>query len=209
MAERATKRRRDGERTREAILDAAREVFVRHGYEGASIRRIAELAGCTHGTLYLHFRDKDDLLYQLSEEHFHQLLARLRALPRALEPVARVREAFGTLVEYGLEFPDHYHLMVALRPPHARQAGAAGFGPMAAEAYGFLYDVVARAAQRERVSSPDPRVDTLALFAAAHGIVELRRAQVCDHAEARAAADRLIAVLLDGLAHRRADSPPP
>src|SRR4051794_12365941 len=48
-------RTRNSERTRAAILEAAAEVFEAVGYEGSSIRKVAERAGCTHGTLYLYF----------------------------------------------------------------------------------------------------------------------------------------------------------
>ena len=204
MVEPVVKRRRDSERTREAILDAARDVFIEHGYTGASIRRVADVAGCTHGTIYLYFRDKDDLLQQLSEEHFRQLLARLRALPHALDPVSRLREVAKTIVDYGIEFPNHYHLMVSLRPPHAVQGQQRRFGPMADEVYGLLFDAIERAAERGRIASDNRSLDTDAFFSAVHGVVELHRATESEPEETRAIADRLIGVLLDGLAPRRA-----
>src|SRR6187455_325534 len=91
--------------TRKAILEAAREVFVDDGFERASMRRVAQRAGITHGTIYLHFRDKDDLFYQVSEEQFRVLLERLRGLPRTLDPVSRTMAALRTFVEYGLDYP--------------------------------------------------------------------------------------------------------
>ena len=193
------RRTRDAERTRTAILDAAADVFLGHGYRGASIRKVAAQAGVTHGTIYLYFRDKDDLLYQLSEEHFRQLLARLRALPRTLDPLARIREAFRTVVDYGLDAPDHYHLMLAMRPPHIADARERALGPMAAEVYSFLYDTVALAADRQLISADQVARDAWSLLAAAHGVVELHRAGVSDRDEALAGADRLIELLVRGL----------
>ena len=111
MTAETSRRQARGDETRQAILDAARDVFVSDGYEGALIRKVAQAAGYTHGTIYLHFRDKDDLLSQLSEEQFRVLLERLRALPRSLDARARVAAALRQFVLYGLEFPNHYHLM--------------------------------------------------------------------------------------------------
>jgi AcrR family transcriptional regulator len=47
--------------TRDALVDAAAEVFVRRGFEGASLDEIAETAGFTRGAIYKHFEGKDDL----------------------------------------------------------------------------------------------------------------------------------------------------
>jgi LacI family transcriptional regulator len=50
------------EATREAVLRAALESFIERGYEGASLRDIAQRAGITHAGLLRHFRGKDELL---------------------------------------------------------------------------------------------------------------------------------------------------
>jgi AcrR family transcriptional regulator len=47
--------------TRDALLDAATEVFVQRGYEGASLDEIAETAGFTRGAIYKNFDGKEDL----------------------------------------------------------------------------------------------------------------------------------------------------
>ncbi|MGB9377382.1 MAG: helix-turn-helix domain-containing protein, partial [Mycobacteriales bacterium] len=46
---------------RRQILDAARACFARHGYEGATVRRLEEEAGLSRGAIFHHFRDKDAL----------------------------------------------------------------------------------------------------------------------------------------------------
>ncbi len=52
-----------GERTQSALLDAAEELIVEKGIEGASISDIAKRAGSSVGSLYHHFKDKKALLY--------------------------------------------------------------------------------------------------------------------------------------------------
>ena len=52
---------RDGRISRERILASAREEFLAHGFEGASIRAIAARAGLTSAALYRHFASKEDL----------------------------------------------------------------------------------------------------------------------------------------------------
>lgn len=193
-------KRRGSDATRAAILDAARDVFASEGYAGASIRKVAERADCAHAMIYLHFRDKDDLFYQVSEEHFRQLLGRLRSLPRSLDPLSMIREAFGQVVDYGVAHPNYYHLMVSMRPPHAADADDRGLGRVAEEVYGYLYDTVTRAVERGRVDSNDPRLDTWALLAAAHGAAELHLAYACSADEASNMATRALALMIERLA---------
>lgn len=202
MTSETTRRQARGDETRQAILDAAREVFVAEGYEGASIRKVAQAAGYAHGTIYLHFRDKDDLLYQLSEEQFRLLLERLRALPRSLDARSRVAEAVRAFVTFGLEFPNHYHLMFSIRLPHQAAGDERRFGPMAEQVYGFIYDQLLKARERGALASADPQLDTSALIAAMHGAVELHASGVMDAGGAAKVADRLIALALDGLSPR-------
>ena len=52
-----------GERTQSALLDAAEELIVEKGIEGASISDIAKRAGSSIGSVYHHFKDKKALLY--------------------------------------------------------------------------------------------------------------------------------------------------
>jgi len=58
--------------TRRLLLDAAREIFVRDGYERAQINQIAAAAGRTKGAVYGHFKDKEDLFLALFEERSKQ-----------------------------------------------------------------------------------------------------------------------------------------
>lgn len=55
-------------KTRQAILDAALEIFSQYGYEAARLQEIAEAAGVTRGAIYHHFNDKAGLLQKLLEE---------------------------------------------------------------------------------------------------------------------------------------------
>jgi AcrR family transcriptional regulator len=53
---------------RREILDAARSCFARHGYEGATVRRLEEATGLSRGAIFHHFRDKDSLFLAVAED---------------------------------------------------------------------------------------------------------------------------------------------
>jgi TetR/AcrR family transcriptional regulator, transcriptional repressor of aconitase len=53
---------------RRQILDGARSCFARHGYEGATVRRLEETTGLSRGAIFHHFRDKESLFLALAED---------------------------------------------------------------------------------------------------------------------------------------------
>lgn len=66
--------------TANAILDSALVHFARDGYDGASLRNIAEDIGIKKPSIYAHFRSKDDLFLQLMDREFKRELAETRLL---------------------------------------------------------------------------------------------------------------------------------
>src|SRR5467141_1701585 len=66
VAERMTQERRR-QRTRDLLLDAAKDVFARRGFHGASLEEIAETAGFTRGAIYKNFTDKEELFLAVWE----------------------------------------------------------------------------------------------------------------------------------------------
>lgn len=60
---------------REALLQAAMQVFSESGYQGATMDEIARRAGVAKGTSYLHFSDKADLFYAVFESWMAEMMA--------------------------------------------------------------------------------------------------------------------------------------
>ena len=54
--------------TRQAILEAARRAFARHGYEGATVKVLEAETGLSRGAIFHHFKDKDALFLALAED---------------------------------------------------------------------------------------------------------------------------------------------
>jgi len=69
---------------RRRILDAAVSVFARKGYFAARVTDIAKKAGVADGTIYLYFRNKEDILVRLFDEVMSEHVARAREAVRAL-----------------------------------------------------------------------------------------------------------------------------
>ncbi len=194
-----SRREQDLERTRQLILDAARVEFIESGYEATSVRRVASRAGFSHGTIYLHFRDKDDLLFQVSEDEFGRLLAQLRTLPRSQDPIQRLIGGLRAFGAYGLDHPHQYQLMMGHRPQSFSETDAPRFGPMAEQVSGFLGDLMREASRRSIVMDSTPKLDHLALLATVHGIVDMYVLQLVDRESADQAIDHSVLLILSAL----------
>lgn len=188
---------RDPVRTRQAILDAARALVLDVSQPRLSIRRVAELAGVTHGTIYLYFRDKDDLLYQAAETSAQEMTARLRQLPRTLSPTDRLRQTFLALTDAALAAPDAFHFVFTLRPA----GGASGpvLPPLAAILEAPLVDAIAALPGRRDGHAGD---DARALLMTIVGLVEAARASIAPAAELTRVAERSITLAITGILAR-------
>jgi AcrR family transcriptional regulator len=80
FARRGALSRRDPEARRQAILEGALAVFAAEGFAAARLDHVADKAGVAKGTIYLHFRDKQDLFEQMVREAVSPVIARLEAL---------------------------------------------------------------------------------------------------------------------------------
>ncbi len=75
-------RQEEKEKTRKKILHYALTEFKKFGYRGANTARIAKKAGVAHGTVFLHFKNKDNLLFEIIEDRLYEVSNRLYAAVR-------------------------------------------------------------------------------------------------------------------------------
>jgi AcrR family transcriptional regulator len=125
----AERRAREKEAVRQRILDAAGKLFVEEGYQNVSIRKIAERAEYSPATLYLYFKDKDELLGNLCAATFEELIDAMEELKaKQLPPLEALREAMRYYIQFGVDHPNHYLITFAQRrEPHPTPEGAAHF----------------------------------------------------------------------------------
>ncbi|MGH9870076.1 MAG: TetR/AcrR family transcriptional regulator [Candidatus Polarisedimenticolia bacterium] len=190
QAKLSTPRERYREVLRREILDAAREAFVRDGYEGVSMRKLAERIGCSHSNLYRHFKDKEALFDCLVEESFDRLADSMRSLiesDRGRDPVELVRKIGRAYVEFGVANPSVYEFAFLLRRP--RQS--ADKPHVASER---LRSLVRRCLEDKRFRRVEGHAASQALWAAVHGITSLL---ILRPAFPWADRDRLIGLVVD------------
>jgi TetR/AcrR family transcriptional regulator len=96
----ARTRATDYDDKRRAILDRSAELFAEHGYDRASMSKIAEACGVSKANLYHYYKDKEELLFDVIRFHLEELLEVVEAADRPdLAPEARLKELVAALLE--------------------------------------------------------------------------------------------------------------
>ncbi|MFB5944424.1 TetR/AcrR family transcriptional regulator [Albibacterium profundi] len=111
------RKERHKEDLKQKILDAAKSLFMKHGYEATSIRKIAAEIEFSPTTIYLYYKDKNDVLYALHREGFKMLSARFSALTTVDDPFERLKAMGRTYIKFALEHRDFYELMFVMKEP--------------------------------------------------------------------------------------------
>src|SRR5215469_16854257 len=105
------RRQRERDEVREKILDGARELFVECGYEGVTMRKVAERIEYSPTTIYLYFADKEALFREVCSSDFRKLAAMFQDVDRIPDPVERIWACARMYIRFGMDHPNHYRLM--------------------------------------------------------------------------------------------------
>lgn len=192
----ARKPKGEGHSRRAEILEAAERIFVEHGYEGATIRKIADEVGLSSTALYMHFADKGEILLQICRDAFDMLLASVRELA-ALDapPEVRLRRMIEAYIDFGFAQPNAYRLIYLTRPLEARDGAQSAAQELGGELFAAFEEVVRETVEAGRMSG-DASTTAQAIWASGHGVVSL---MITKPYFPWAERERLIGVLLDAL----------
>ena len=102
------------------ILDAALDVFARKGFHEAKISEIARTAGVADGTIYLYFKNKDDLLISLFESKLESINSGLR---HEMAGVSGPRDKLSQIIRYHLKLAQQNPTLAAFITIELRRSG--------------------------------------------------------------------------------------
>ena len=202
-----TAERRERERTelRQKILDAARKLFVEHGYEAVSMRMIAREIEYSPTAIYFHFKDKEALFQELCACDFMALSGAFVKMSRMEDPVERLRAIGTAYAEFAIGYPNHYRLMFMTPTPPMEPSSQPHRGNPEEDAYAFLRATVADGIRAGRFLPEHDDEEALAqlMWAGVHGVVSLRIAKGEDPwvrwAPERTAVRQMIDTLVRGI----------
>ena len=137
-----------------------------------SIRAVADAVGVTPPSIYLHFADKTELMWEVCEEQFRKLDEVIEAARAGVDdPLEAIRRCGKAYVEFGLSNPQGYRILFMGRgndvphsvdPSHEKPAALA-----------YVVEAVQRGIEAGRFREGSPEMLALGLWAAAHGITSL------------------------------------
>ena len=163
----------EGHSRRGEILAAAERIFVEYGYEGATIRKIADEVGLSSTALYMHFPDKGAILQEICRHAFGELITAAESLS-ALNgpPEVRLRRMIEVYVDFGFANPNAYRLIYLTRPVEARDGAQSLSQELGAGVFAAFETLVGETVAAGRMEG-DPRTIAQSIWASAHGVVSL------------------------------------
>jgi AcrR family transcriptional regulator len=98
VAESAGRRERNKQRTREALIQEALELFAAKGYEHTAVREITDAVDVSERTFFRYFASKEDLVLSFIQDETHAFAIALAARPAAEDPFTAIRNAYRDLL---------------------------------------------------------------------------------------------------------------
>jgi AcrR family transcriptional regulator len=180
---------------RQAILDAAREVFGELGYETATVRDIIRRTGLAAGTFYNYYRSKEEVYVALSDEGARQVAPLLKAQrAQSADWGEFVRAAIGA---YFLFLADAHKSWLARRPPGEPYPHVHGETPEMAAVFNEVREAIVEEIARGGAPAADPDYLAAACIAIARDVGEkmLARRPI----DTQGATDFAVAMIQGGL----------
>jgi AcrR family transcriptional regulator len=164
---------------RAELCKVATERFARFGYEGVTMRQLAEALGCSPKTPYRYFKDKADILATVRAQAFARFADTLeKATAGVSDPADRGRLTSEAYLTFALKNPHAYRIMFEIDVPVDENHPE--LGPQAERA--ALY--ITRGAEEMAaagVINVDPKLFGWSMWAAIHGIVMLHQSGMLKH----------------------------
>ncbi len=166
------RKERDKREMRKLILDTAMKLFLEEGFQNVSIRRIADNIEYSPATIYLYFKDKDEILFALHNEGFEELYKRQQTTLSIKDPKKRLAKHGEIYIRFALENPEFYNLMFIMRSP-MKKITMGEHDNVGVRSYEMLRNDISACMEAGIFKKADPDIATFALWSFAHGIVAL------------------------------------
>ncbi|HTR31145.1 MAG TPA: TetR/AcrR family transcriptional regulator [Puia sp.] len=158
---------------RKQILDASIRLFSDEGFSNVTIRKIADLIEYSPTTVYLYFKDKDEIFAALHDIGFQKMTEFNRNLASINNPLLRLHKMGENYLHFGLENPEFYNLMFIMGEPMKAFAETDCEWEAGDRAIGVLKATVVECMEKGFIATADPQLVSLAVWSFVHGLVSL------------------------------------
>jgi len=171
----ADRKLREKTERRQAILDAALHLFIEQGFEKVSMRNIADAIEYSPATIYLYFKDKNELLLDLQTQAFGQMAQELSTVAAIEHPAEQLR-AFGEqFLSFAFRHPELFELMFIMSGPMVAAQACAGATawPGGGSAFAQVVAIVQRGIDSGVFRPQNADSTALMVWAQVHGLAAL------------------------------------
>ncbi|WP_438446100.1 TetR/AcrR family transcriptional regulator [Gorillibacterium sp. sgz5001074] len=165
---------RKQEEIRRTILDAARQIVLREGVQGLSIRKITSAIEYSPAIIYHYFKDKNEIVESLVGEGYAKILDSIRTLPKNIaEPELELKEMFTRYIRAALEAPEEYKAFMLQEDPAvlSRTSLLARGISETSPTMQALSQVIERGIRLNRFAAADPELTAQILWTSTFGLL--------------------------------------
>lgn len=156
------------------ILDASMKLFIEEGFEKVTIRKIADIIEYSPTTIYLYFKDKNEILFDLCQQGFIKMAFLNLELNTISNPLERLQKMGENYIRFGLENQEYYDLMFIQEAPieklHAMNNGKFDNVDAILE---LLRSIVKECMDKNLITRDDVDSVAMAFWGMVHGLVSL------------------------------------
>jgi AcrR family transcriptional regulator len=106
------RKKREKAKMRKLILDTANALFSKGGLENISIRKIADKIEYSPATIYLYFKDKDEIINSLRDASINDFLQKLEEYSFIKDHFGRLKNLSNSWVDFAISYPQKYNLLL-------------------------------------------------------------------------------------------------
>lgn len=158
---------------REDIISVSRELLLKEGFGKISMRKVARRADVTATSIYLHFKNKDELILALVEESIRNLGNQLKEAVRPdADPVQQLKDVADAYIRYALDHPQEYEVIYMVRPEEMPKYPKEKFQQIR-KVYELIADVIREGKEKQLFDVDDELISAYTIWAQIHGVVSV------------------------------------
>ena len=170
------RKQRHKESLKKEILESAKSLFLKDGFEATSIRKIAQNIDISPTTIYLYYKDKAEIAFSLHTEGFKKMNDFFIAINNIENPMERLKAMGKTYIQFALENQDYYELMFINKEPlcFVKENVEDGKWREGANAFKALVDNIQSCQAVGYFPKQDPYAMALMVWSTMHGMCSLQ-----------------------------------
>jgi AcrR family transcriptional regulator len=168
------RKERDKQEMRLRILETAQQIFIEEGFEKASIRAIADRIEYSPATIYLYFKDKNELFFSVHELGFEKLIEEMtNAIEGITDPVEELRARGFAYMKFAFQNPEMYDLMFIQNAPMESMKDS-DIWVCGHKCFALLFETIQRCLDTNSIRINNLHIAVMSIWSFMHGLVSLK-----------------------------------